>query len=373
MINLEKYPNLRVYKLQDIVEMTEKDGFDPDAEGFLFGVEFSYEEWTLSKFLERPSVFKFDDPVQRNTDAWSERKRSEGIASILMNIELGPIKAQRKSINKVLYRNVIDGGNRLTSQRDYVKNLWALNPETYIFGHLEGERILIDISGAYFKDLPKMFQNRITGYSFQVHLYDMDDEMKNEMYYRWNNYEAHTKSELKRSHMSAVMQKTVNDIMKMNFLKIGFKDWQINRSLHMEPLLQGFALIETNNQTSLKEDVITEMLEKNRISPETVLLISNIAPFLEKVYSTFEGQTRIAKKIFHKKHKATLLYVASKAPNDLPVETFAEWANKFFCDDLENSGYYEFGGDIREINVRERNRIALEHFLGHIQEAIIAS
>lgn len=366
MINREKYPELRVMTLQEIVEMTEKDDFDPDTQGFLFGIDFAKEDWTLSKFLERPSIFKFDDPVQRGTEAWSDRKRSEGIASILMNIELGPIKAQRKSINKVLYRNVIDGGNRLTSQRDYIKNLWALSPETFIFGQLEGEKILIDISGAYFKDLPKMFQNRINGYAFQVHLYDMDDEMKNEMFYRWNNYEAHTSSELKRSHMSAIMQKTVNDALKMNFTKIGFKDWQVKRSMHMEPLLQGFALIETNNKTSLKEDIITEMLHKNKFSPETVLLVSKITPFLEEVYATFEG-TKLAKKIFHKKHKPTLLYVASHALEEQSVESFAAWANKFFIEDIESSGYTDFGGDTRESNVQKRNEIALNHYKEYVQ------
>ncbi|MGV2887507.1 hypothetical protein [Paenibacillus taichungensis] len=365
MINREKYPELRIYSLQEIITITESDDFDPDSTGWLFGIDFAKEDWTLSKFLERPSIFKFDDPVQRGTEAWSDRKRSEGIASILMNIELGPIKAQRKSINKVLYRNVIDGGNRLTSQRDFIKNVWTLGPDTFIFGQLNEEKILIDISGAYFKDLPRMFQNRINGYAFQVHLYDMDDEMKNEMFYRWNNYEAHTSSELKRSHMSAIMQKTVNDALKMNFTKIGFKDAQVNRSLHMEPLLQGFALIETSNQTSLKEDIITEMLHKNKFSPETVLLVSKITPFLEEVYSTFEG-TKLAKKIFHKKHKATLLYVASNAPEDMPVEIFAAWANKFFIEDITESGFSGFGGDTRESNIQKRNEIALNHFKEYV-------
>ncbi|RRJ54971.1 hypothetical protein EHV15_35980 [Paenibacillus oralis] len=365
MINLEKYPELTVLSLQEVVEMTQSEDFDPDEQGFMFGIKFQSEDWTLDEFLERQNLFKFDDPVQRGTDAWSSRKRSEGIASILMRIELGPIKVQKISHNKKLYRNVIDGGNRLASQRAYIKNEWALDPETYIFGELNGEKILIDVSGAYFNDLPKMFQRRITGYSFQVHLYSMDDEMKNEMFYRWNNYEPHTSSELKRAHMSAIMQETVNNALKMNFTKIGFKDWRVNRSQHMEPLLQGFALIETNNQTSLKEDVINDMLIKNKFSPKTLLLVSKITPFLEEVCLTFE-ETKLAKKIFHKKHKPTLLYVASQAPKDLPVEVFAAWANKFFIEDIAESGYNNFGGDTRESNVQKRNEIALNHFKEYI-------
>ncbi|MEI4920413.1 hypothetical protein Q8G81_33170, partial [Klebsiella pneumoniae] len=91
------------------------EDFDPDEQGFMFGVEFQKEDWTLDQYLDRLSLFKFDDLVQRGKDVWSHRKRSEGIASILMKIELGPIKAQKLSINKKLYRNVLDGGNRLTS------------------------------------------------------------------------------------------------------------------------------------------------------------------------------------------------------------------------------------------------------------------
>lgn len=372
MINRERYPELRVLTLQEIIEITEKDDFDPDTSGWLFGIDFSKEDWTLSKFLERPSIFKFDDPVQRGTEAWSDRKRSEGIASILMNIELGPIKAQKKSINKVLYRNVIDGGNRLTSQREFIKNLWALSPDTFIFGQLEEERILIDISGAYFKDLPKMFQNRINGYAFQVHLYDMDDEMKNEMFYRWNNYEAHTSSELKRSLMSAIMQKTVNDALKMKFMQAGFKDADLKRSLHMEPLLQGFALIETNNQTRLKEDTINEMLQKNMFSPETVLLVSKIANLLEEVYLAFED-TKLSKKIFHKKHKATLLYVASHAIDKQTADSFALWASQFFIKDIEQSGYKEFGGDANQTKVQNRNEIAMNHYNEYVQASVVGS
>lgn len=366
MINLEKYPELRVMSLQEVIEMTESEDFDPDEQGFMFGVEFQKEDWTLDQYLDRLSLFKFDDLVQRGKDVWSHRKRSEGIASILMKIELGPIKAQKLSINKKLYRNVLDGGNRLTSQREYIRNEWALCDDTYIFGEIGDEKILIDISGAYFKDLPRMFQNRIKGYAFQVHLYKLDDEMKNEMYYRWNNYEAHTSSELKRAHMPAIMQKTVNDALKMNFTKVGFKDFAVSRSQHMEPLLQGFALIETDNKTNLKEDTVTEMLHKNKFSPETVLKVSRIATFLEEVFMSIEEQ-KLAKKIFQKKHKATLLYVASHAPEDMPVDAFAAWAVKFFIEEIAETGFVDFRGDARESNVQKRNEIALNHFKEHVQ------
>lgn len=371
MINREKYKDLRVVHYSEIKEITDKEEFDPDTSGWFFGVEFSRESWTLEKVLERPTIFKFDDPVQRGTDAWSPRKCSEGIASILMNIELGPVKAQKKVHNKKLYRNVIDGGNRLTSQRTFIKNEWALEPDTYIFGEVNEERILIELSDAYFKDLPLIFQRRINGYMFEVHLYDMDDELKNEMYARWNNYEAHSASELLRGHMSAILQVAVNEILQMEFSKVGIGPAKIKKSEHMESILQGFALVETNNQTKLARETIYEMVYSNKLSPETILRVSKTAALLERVFEQIEDK-KSAKQIFNKKHKATLIYVASLAfeenaseahdVNDQFVQAFAAWAGKFFIEDKEISGYYDFGGDGRESNVIKRNEIAVKHY-----------
>ncbi|MGU3473181.1 hypothetical protein ACLBWT_18790 [Paenibacillus sp. D51F] len=362
MITREKY-QLRVMTCQELVLETEKENFDLDEAGWLFGIDFSREDWTLAKFVERPSIFKFDDPVQRGTDAWDDRKRSEGIASILMNIELGPIKAQKKNLNKTLYRNVIDGGNRLNSQRDFIKNMYALKEGTYIFGQQQDERILIDLSDCYFKDLPKIFQNRILGYAFQVHLYDMDDELKNEMFYRWNNYEAHTTSELKRPHMSAILQSSINNMLKMDFAKIGFKEEHIKRSLHMEPLLGALALMETGNKTNLKEETINELLYQNKFSPETIARANDAAAFLEEVFRHMEMDHKLRKKVFHKKNKATLVYVASLAiPFQPDPESFAKWAKQFFIEDADHTGYKQSGGDTREGNVQRRNEIAWEHY-----------
>ncbi|KQN96947.1 hypothetical protein [Paenibacillus sp. Leaf72] len=359
MINQEKYKHLKVISYLDVKKETETETFDYDESGWLFGIEFTKEDYTLAKYLERRSVFRFDDPVQRGTEAWSARKMSEGVASILMQMELGPIKAQKKVFNKKLIRNVVDGGNRLISQRDYIKNVYPLEPETYIFGFLNDEKILIDLSGAYFNDLPTIFQNRIHGYPFEVHIYDMDDELKNEMFYRWNNYEPHSSSELKRSHMSTIMQITINKLLSMSFSQIGFKPDPIKKSLHMEPILQGLALINTKNEINLKEDTINNMLLKNEFSGESILLLDKIGAYLEEVVLTYNN-VKIEKAIFHKKHKATLIYVAAQAiANDMPVEQFAQWAKDFFIDKANETEYRNFGGDTRLANVQMRNKIAL--------------
>ncbi|KGP78119.1 MULTISPECIES: hypothetical protein [Paenibacillus] len=362
MINRERYPSLNVISLEEFIGQTTDEDMDYEVEGWQFGVEFSKEDWTLATFMERPSVFRFDDPAQRSAEAWTLRKKSEGIASILMNIELGPVKAQRKSISKKRIRNVIDGGNRLNMLKDFVKNLWATGDETYIFGYKDDEKLLIDISACYFKDLPKVFRNTIMSYPFQVHVYEMDDEMKNEMSYRWNNYEPHTNAELMKSQMSTVMQVTVNKMLSMEFAKVGYHEKTANRAKHMEPLLQGFALIETGNDTKLKANVIKEMLERNRFSAETVYVVDQVADYLEEVFHHFEDP-KLIKQIFNRKHQATLMYVGANAISlKHDPSHFANWAKKFFVENIELNGYLDHSGDANAQKVQSRNEIALSDF-----------
>lgn len=366
MITPEKYPDLQIIDSDVILadEMEVLNGEKEDID-WLFGVDFQRESYTLEKYMERPSKFKHDDPSQRGEKAWSLRKKSEAISSICMSIDLGPIKAQKVTLNKVLYRNVIEGNQRITSNRDYIRNLWKLEEETYIFGENEGEKVLIDISGLYFKDLPKMLQRRILGYQFDVYLYDIDDYLKDELYYRWNNYEAHNKSELKKPHMTKQIQFTVNKYMKMNFSKIGFKENKTDRSEHMEPILAVMALVQTNNNTKLNQVAINEMVLKNRISDETAILVENASDYLEQVYDEALSQydQRIVKKLFSIKLKVSLLYAAVHAVEDeVSVDDFLQWAADWFVVGISDTEYFQSGGDSNLKKVMNRTNIVIEAF-----------
>lgn len=366
MIIPEKYPDRLIVDASVIMADEERviSGEKEDID-WLFGVDFSTESYTLEKYMERPSKFKHDDPSQRGEKAWSLRKKSEAISSICMSIDLGPIKAQKKSINKVLYRNVIEGNQRITSNRDYIKNLWALEDETYIFGEHEGERVLIDISGLYFKDLPKMLQRRILGYQFNVYLYDIDDNLKDELYYRWNNYEAHNQSEMKKPHMTKQIQLTVNNYMKLNFSKVGFKEGKSDRSEHMEPILAVMALVQTNNNSKLNQATINEMLIRNKISDETSLIVEGAAEFLEQVYEEALNQyePKIVKNLFSKKLKVSLVYSAVLAVADgITVDKFLEWAANWFIVGISETEYFSSGGDANLNKVSNRISIVTEAY-----------
>ncbi|MCW3793749.1 hypothetical protein OM416_19330 [Paenibacillus sp. LS1] len=366
MITPEKYPDRLIVDASVILADEEKVVRDEKEDiDWLFGVEFQRESYTLEKYMERPSKFKHDDPSQRGEKAWSLRKKSEAISSICMSIDLGPIKAQKKSLNKVLYRNVIEGNQRITSNRDYIKNLWALEEETYIFGEHEGERVLIDISGLYFKDLPKMLQRRILGYQFDVYLYDIDDNLKDELYYRWNNYEAHNKSELKKAHMTTQIQLSVNKYLKMNFSKVGFNESKTDRSEHMEPILAVMALVQTNNNTKLNQDTIEEMLYRNKISDDTSLLVEGASDFLEQVYEAAQSQyqPKIVKKLFSNKLKVSLLYSAVHAVADgVRVDDFLQWAADWFIVGISETEYFTSGGDANLNKVITRINIVTDAY-----------
>lgn len=56
------------------------------------------DEMSVAQFMDRLSIFKFNDPIQRNT-VWSVDMKSLCIKSILEEVSIGEIKTQiiRKS------------------------------------------------------------------------------------------------------------------------------------------------------------------------------------------------------------------------------------------------------------------------------------
>lgn len=86
-----------------------------------FGVDAVREDMSVSTFMDRQRDFKFNDPIQRNADAWSIQKKSMLIVSAIERVHIGEIKAQVIRENKKKIRNVIDGKQRCTTLRDYKK------------------------------------------------------------------------------------------------------------------------------------------------------------------------------------------------------------------------------------------------------------
>lgn len=352
MINQEKYPELTVIPASQLTGNAE------------FALDFSTESWSVFQFLERPAIFLFNDPLQREEEAWTMEKASEAIVSILMQISLGPIKAEVVRRSQKRYRNVLDGVQRMTRVRDYVKNKWALTEECFMLGQNDhGELILIDLSNLFFKDLPEVLQKRILTYNFTVECYELngDEKLKKELFYRWNNGEPLTHAEKKKAFMNDELLVNVAQLMNSEIFRTGFSPLHVKRSLHLESILQVIAVLQTDNNTAISEWKTNEMLKKEKFSSEAITLTKEVTNFLQQVFDLTDEKNR--KKVFHKTKRVSLYYVASKARllQESPA-IFLEWAQKFYLEDIKESGFFNHSGTVNLDKVKARNDIPLNHY-----------
>lgn len=90
------------------------------------------------------------------------------------------MKLRRKQfVKQEKFRNVLDGKQRLTTIRDYVRNRYALKDSFVQCFDSEGEEVKMDVSGMFFKDLPEQYQNRIMALILDIKSYeDLDDSKR---------------------------------------------------------------------------------------------------------------------------------------------------------------------------------------------------
>ncbi|WP_145949543.1 DUF262 domain-containing protein [Paenibacillus sp. Y412MC10] len=373
-----------------IVTMDQMNGF------FDFGLEATARTWTVAEYMERPSVFIMDDPIQRNNTVWSLEKATEMITSLLERVSIGSIKTQVVQNVKQKRRNyiVLDGAQRMTRIRDYVRGNYPLqklryaiedengeakkdeNGQTmYVEGVFiecvndNGDMVYLDIAGLQFKELPSTLQNRIMSYNFTVEEYHFeDDEIKKVLFYRWNNGESLTPTEKLKSKLSDQLLVAAVALKKFDVFKAGLTEKKIHRDENLMAILQAMAVICTDNNTGLSMKVIeaihydfdTTVIEKAKIAGE----------YLNKVYASIEND-KTRKAIFNKTKTIALMYVVSKANEEgiLPEDhlAFADWAKQYYVNEAAVTS--ATSGTTSSDRVKARNSAPLTHLRKYFAES----
>lgn len=327
-----------------------------------FEIPITKDTRTVTQFLGMLKLFKFNDPIQRNANAWTIEGKSLLIISLIEGISIGHVKIQVIRKSQMKYRNVLDGKQRLLTIRDFVQGKFPISCSRYVNGFDEqGNSIWVDINGCYFNDLPIQYQNRISGTIIEIEEYDIDDSMKFELFQRWNNGVALKPSQLRKSRMSNTVLFALAGLKEREIFKVGFSEASINSDIHADAILQGMALILTDNQTSLDSRTLNKMLEEQVFSSAILNEITEIANYLEKVYAYMDESLK--KSAFNKSKTVSLIYIARLAKrNDLEHQVFMEWMTKFFIEDYASSGFSTMSGTAKLDNVRRRNDIIQKHF-----------
>ncbi|RXZ78119.1 DUF262 domain-containing protein [Paenibacillaceae bacterium] len=325
-----------------------------------FGVEATNVSISVTEFMEKLSVFRFNDPIQRNS-VWKLEKKSLAIISIIEKVYIGEISVQILRENKKKIRNVIDGKQRLTTARDYVKNKFPLTNVPYIEGVDEnGETVFIDVNGYYFKDLPCAFQNRIMSHMIHIREYEIDEEQKQEFFYRWNNGESLKPSERRKSRMAAPLRSALAEMKASPVIQAGLNENDLNRDANGDLVQQAMALIITNNDTGLGSGVIDKMVKENMFSDEVIENVKGKILFLNNIYESLEVEARAS--IFQKTKTKTpsILYVLHKFA-DVESVKFTDFLKNFFVDTYSSTGYasYSNSSTTKKSFVQKRTDILL--------------
>ncbi|WP_240416505.1 DUF262 domain-containing protein [Paenibacillus periandrae] len=366
----------------EIVTTNQMDGF------YDFGLEAGGRSWTIAEYMERPTIFITDDPIQRNNTSWSMEQAAELIVSIIERVSIGSIKTQVVQNKAQKRRNyiVLDGAQRATRIRGYIRNLYPLAKLRYAMKGEDGEAkkdeegntiyveglfiealneagkpVYLDISGLYFKDLNPMIQKRIMGFSFMVEEYYFDDpEIKKVLFYRWNNGESLTPTEKLKSKLSDPLLFASVALKKFDVFKAGLTPKKVDRDENLMAILQAMAVISTDNNTGLAMKVIeanhynfdTNVIEKTKVA----------GTYLNQVYTNFKN-IKMRDKIFNKTKTISLMYVVSKTLEEgiLPEDhhVFAEWATQFY---VHEAGFASATSGTTTLDrVKSRNSAPLAH------------
>jgi hypothetical protein len=331
-----------------------------------FGVDAAKEDFSVAQFMEKQKVFKFNDPIQRNADAWSIQKKSMLIVSILEGVHIGEIKAQVIRDNKSKIRNVIDGKQRMTSVRDFRKGKFSLKDAQLIKGEDEnGEPILIDVNGLHFDELPDTFRNRIDAYVFEIKLYEINEETKKDLFFRWNNGESLKPAEKRKAKMSFELLQAQYEIKNLPVFQTGISEKQINSNKNGDALLQAMAIIHSENDTGIDSTSINELLDKDAFNDEFIEKTKQVAEYLNNVHDIIEEDYR--KESFSIIKTVSLMYAASKAiESGVGAEDFSKRVVEFFNKRYQSSGFasYAFSGTAKKANVVNRTRILVDDIIG---------
>ena len=326
-----------------------------------FGLDATSETMSVAEFMNKLDVFKFNDPIQRGT-VWNIAKKSLLIVSILQNVYIGQFMVQivRKGGKK--YRNVLDGKQRLTTIRDYIKGKYALEKTEYINGLDEdGNPILIDVNGLKFEELPEAFQERLKALVLEFRLFEVDDSIKSELFYRWNNGEALKAAEKRIAKMSPELREVVSTLKDLSVLQAGVSETQINRSINRDMVLQAMAIIATENDTGISSSEIDAHLFKGAYNSEVIEDTKASIEFLNEAYNSIGEDER--KEIFNKSRTVSLAYAAYKAlEQGLDVQEFANRVVQFFMTSelYKKFSVYAKVGTAKKDNTKRRTEILLE-------------
>jgi Protein of unknown function DUF262. len=297
-------------------------------------------------------------------------KKSLLIVSLLQGVPIGHFMVQVVRENKQKFRNILDGKQRLTSIRDYVKGKFTLSLVDYVSATDDnGEEILVDVSGLTFEQLPKQFQDKITATILEFKCFEMDDDLKSVLFYRWNNGESLKPSEKRKAKMSVELLQAIDDIKKQTVFQCGFTETALKRDTNGDAVQQAMTILLTDGDTSLDGKTLDQIVDENAFTDNVIAEMKQITEYLNQAAKNLEEKEQ--KKVFTKNKLTAMVLAAREAiKNGITAQVFSDWLYLFFVKEYKERGFeqYASGSTAKKENVKKRIQIMMNDFQQFVSE-----
>lgn len=305
------------------------------------------------KKLENGSL-TWDESIQRCSDVWKPKQKSELIHSILSGYYVPSmcfLKTGEEIVgkSKVVSYSVIDGKQRLSIIFDYMNNGFKLYKETPTIENEDGS--VVEIAGKKFDELEEDLQTRIRNFYPEVTIVDNYTKEEAEiLFYRLNNGTPLTKVQQSRALLGGEASSFANSLLELDFFKrCHFSTEQKHREDNLGVVLQSLMLLDESYEwKKMGAKDISEYCERleGTINLELQCKIYDALKLLSEIFTkesveeNFEPKERTGGVPFLTKLKLpSIIYVASKL---CQYNINPEYAIKFFIDFFdEESGYYK--------------------------------
>jgi len=324
-----------------------------------FGISRLKQEISVKEFIRMQDKFLFDDPVQRNANAWNDEKKSLLIHSIIMGIPVPNFFVQMVDGKY----NVIDGKQRLTTLLQFLDDQFILHRDTppVPITDENGVNHEYPIANTLFNALPEEFKDRIHANTLVLEVLGMTDEIKNLVFARLNQTEPLKPTEKLRSVMTTELIHFVAQMARSEFIQaVNMSASTRNRLGDQELVLQSMLFIAKNGETGIGSDDVKKWVSEG-VTEDVLDAYKYAIHYLDEVAQHLEGKK--VKKQLKKNHIPMLTLIALNA-KDVTAEQFAEWMESFLVERYDKLNYKDYArlGSAKKENASTRYRIMQRDF-----------
>lgn len=279
---------------------------------------------SLTKDIESGKIM-LTHKLQRKEGQWNNKQRSELIDSLLRNYPINPTYGVKES-GKV---GIIDGVQRLSTIRDYIKNVFSLVKTL--------EKVTIndteyDIASKKFKKLDETVQEELLKSELQLYeLMDCTDKEVREMFARQNSGKPLSNTNKRSVLENEKVSKSINSLASHNFFSKIVTKTQSKSDLEKDIVRQVLMIVSDYEMSSFRSNDINKfVIWLNDNLNDSI--IKQLADALDKLDAAFPEFVKIKKLV-----APLMVYGMYKTMrNKKSTQKYIEWLKKFI-DQYENN------------------------------------